>query len=931
MRKSILLILISGILSSYSFAQNVKPTSASDLNAAIEKRQEMRATSLFKNYPLRNIGPVVMSGRVSDFAVHPENPRIFYTGYASGGVWKTTNSGNTMTPVFDHVGVLGIGDLALAPSDPDILWVGTGENNSSRSSYAGAGVYKSTDGGMTWDFKGLRGSQHIGRILVHPDDANTVWVASMGALYSTNKDRGVYKTTDGGETWTKSLFLNDNTGVIDLVIHPDNPDILWAATWERNRKAWNFVEGGEGSAIWKSTDGGETWQKAVEGFPQGEFVGRIGLDVSRSNPEIVYALLDNQYQTREEVEVDDEELSSASFLEMSKDDFLSLDNRQLNRFLRQNRFPQKYTAERVKEDIQSGKYNPKALSEYLEDANSAMFNTDLIGAEIYRSEDGGSTWEKVNSYDIDRLYNTYGYYFGEIRVDPNDPEVVYILGVPFMKSTDGGKTWKVIADNQPVHSDNQALWIDPNDSEHIILGNDGGAYESHDGGENFIHHNSEPVGQFYSVNVDMDQPYNVYGGLQDNGTFVGSSSSTPNRYRPWDRIGGGDGMHVAPRPDNSDIVYVGSQYGNYSRLDRSTGDRSYITPKHDVGNDRYRYNWNTPINLSHHNPDIVYFGSQKLVRSMDQGETWSEISPDLTNNKPNGDVPYSTLTTIAESPIDFSVIWVGTDDGNVQVTRDGGANWNNVSKGLPKNLWVSEVHASVHDKATAYVSLNGYRFDDFSTYLYKTTDYGKTWRSVKGDLPNEVANVIVQDPVNPNILYAGLDHGSYVSFNDGKNWNYLSQLPNVASYDMVVHPRELDLVIGTHGRSIWIMELEPLHAVAERSDEAVTAIKPEEIRFSNRWGQQFAPYYPAFEPSVELMYYLGDEGDGQTVNIEVLNNDGETISEFSTSGDQGFNIYEWDLEVDEDGEGSDKYIQEGTYTIKFQAANSTHEVTFTVN
>ena len=925
-------VLFSAVLlicSSSLLAQPVAPFTVEEMEASIEQRAALRANSIFTNYPIRSVGPVVMSGRVTDIAVHPDNPRVIYVGYGSGGVFKTTNSGNTMEPIFDHQdGALGVGDLELSRANPDILWVGTGENNSSRSTYAGTGIYKSMDSGKTWTFSGLRGSQHIGRIVSHPTDENTIWVASLGALYSPNSDRGVFKTTNGGQTWEKTLFINDSTGIADLVIHPTNPDILWAAAWEKDRKAWNFKEGGSGSGVYKSTDGGETWTQLTNGLPSGAHVGRIGLDVSQSNPDILYTSVDNQFETKTERE-ESEGLTSADFLEMSKRNFLRLDDKELNSFLRDNRFPTEYTSASIKADVEADKYEPRALADYLGDANAALFDTEIKGLEMYRSEDGGKSWELVNSYPLEQVVYTYGYYFGQVRVDPNDPETVYTWGVPFLKSTDGGKTWVEKADNQSVHVDHHSLWINPDDSEHILLGNDGGLYESHDGGENFIHHNTVSVGQFYTVNVDMEEPYNIYGGLQDNGTFKGPSTSTGNREQPWTRIGGGDGMHVAPNPENPNIVYTGFQYGNYVRRDLESGENYRITPTHKLGEPRYRYNWNTPVNLSSHNPEIVYFGSQKLNRSFNEGKDWKAISPDLTDDLPNGDVPYSTLTTIAESPLSFNVIWVGTDDGNIHVTKDGGSSWTKVSGNLPQRLWVSEIHASKYDEGTAYASLNGYRWDNFETYLYKTTDYGQTWTSIKGNLPDEVANVIIQDPVNPSILYAGLDFGSYVSFDDGKKWHYMTNMPNVASYDMIVHPRDLELVVATHGRSMWVMDVKPLHQVAERLTESITAVKPESVRFSNRWGNQRAKWDDPTMPEVELIYFLGKSGAEQDVEIEVKDKDGTTVLNLDTQGSHGFNTLTWNL-VTEESEDGFKFLEKGSYTLSFKTGRASHDVDFEI-
>jgi photosystem II stability/assembly factor-like uncharacterized protein len=900
---------------------------------SFDQRRQMRKNSIFKEYPVRNVGPVVMSGRVTDIAVREDKPRIFYVGFASGGIFKTENNGNTMKPIFDHQGgTLTIGDIAISKADKNTIWVGTGEKNSSRSSYAGAGVYKSTDGGDTWQYVGLPGAQHIGRIITHPENPDIAWVASMGPLYSMNDERGVYKTTDGGKSWKKTLTPPDSTGVIDLVMDPQNPNKIWATTWQRFRQAWNFKEAGSGSAIYVSVDGGESWQKSMQGFPRGEFVGRIGIGVSQSNPNIMYAFLDNQEESKTPKKEKKDILTQADFLKMTRDAFLKLDNDKLNDFLRKNSFPKKYSAESVKHDVKEGKYEPKALSDYLGDANNALFDTSIKGAEVYRSENGGQSWKKINSYELEKLIYTYGYYFGEIRVSPTDPDVLYIMGVPMLKSTDGGKTWKPMAENQNVHVDHHAMWIDPADSQHLLLGNDGGLYESHDGGENFIHHNVAPVGQFYSVAVDMEKPYNIYGGLQDNGVFMGSSQGSPNDEVYWKRIFGGDGMHVAVNPQNSDIIYTGFQFGNYYRIDKSQQSTERITPKPNIGEDPYRFNWNTPIEMSNHNPDILYFGSQKISRSLDEGKTWTAISPDLTNDLPNGNVPYSTITTISESPLDFSVIWAGTDDGNIQVTRDGGSTWELVSENLPRRRWVSEVQASPHDPGTAYASLNGYRFDEFRTYLYKTSDYGKTWKSVKGNLPESVANVIVQDPVDPNILYAGLDHGTYISFNDGGNWFLVTGIPNVPAYDMVVHPRDYELVVGTHGRSVYVMDVKPLHRVAKHLSQTVLALKTENVQYSNSWGERSAPYREVNEPEVAWLYWIGDKKvHDQQISITIKDKDGKVVKELTDNADYGFNTFNWNLLVAKGkSEKPGTYLTPGKYNIIYNINGSSDSTTFEI-
>ena len=908
-------------------AQNIKPTSDQERMTAIHHRQKMRKSSIFKDYPVRNVGPVVMSGRVTDVAVVQNHPTHYYVAYASGGVFKTTNDGTTMHPVFDEQGTLTIGDIAISRADSSVIWVGTGENNSSRQSYAGNGIYRSADGGKTWIYAGLTGSQHIGRIVTSPTDPQTAWVASLGPLYSENDVRGVYKTTDGGQTWKRTLTPPDSTGVIDLVIDPKNPQRLWAATWQRFRQAWNFDGDGEGSAIYISNDGGETWKKSMTGFPSGPYVGRIGLDVCASNPNVIYAYLDNQKKVKPEKKTNKTQLTKKDFLNMSKKEFLKLDNKKLNNFLKYNGFPQKYDAVRVKNDVRHGLYKPKALAKYLGNANSREVSNSVTGAQVYRSNNGGHTWKKVNEYSLSNVVHTYGYYFGQIRVSPSNPDIVYIGGVPELKSTDGGRTWDPIGKNQPVHADKHALWIDPHNPKHLLLGTDGGLYESYDGGANFIHHNSVPVAQFYKVAVDMDKPYHIYGGMQDNGVFMGSSQSSPNDNKKWKRLLGGDGMHVAVDPKNSNIVYAGFQFGNYFRINRSTGKHTRITPEEKIGQEKLRFNWNTPIRLSPQDPNVIYMGSQYLHRSFNRGNSWRTISPDLTNEKKSqqkGNVPYSTITTIAPSPLRFNEIWVGTDDGNVQLTRDGGRSWQLVSQNLPQKRWISHIEASPHDAATAFVSLNGYRYDEFKTYLYKTVNYGQTWTSVKGNLPESVANVILQDPQYPQVLYAGLDAGTFISFNDGKKWFLLNGVPNVPAYDMVIQPRAEDLVIGTHGRSVYVANLKPIHTVAGHLDKSIIALKTKPIQYSANWGNQPVKYRPVHQPHIRWMYWIGNKkARNKPVKILIQDSTGHTVTKLKDRGSYGFNTINWNLKL-----GKNHYLGKGTYTIIYKYHGKTDTTSF---
>jgi len=939
MRKFTTLILL--VLSISAGAQ----TSVPDWEASYKARKQKEDQSILKDYPVRNIGPTVQGGRIVDIEVNLKDTKEFYVGYGSGGIFKTLNNGNTFTPIFDNVDALGIGDFALSQSDPKILYVGTGEKNGSRSTYAGSGVYKTVDGGKSWTNLGLAGTHHVSRILIHPQDNNTVWVASLGALYSNNADRGVFKSTDGGKTWKKTLFINDSTGVSDLVINPQNPKQLLAATWERTRKAWDFKGNGAGSAIYRSEDGGDTWTLSGEGFPKGKFVGRIGLDVCWTKPNVVYAVLDNQEEVREErketPKAADGKLKLADLKDMTTENFLKLDDKKLDELLKESRFPTKYTSQLVKKEIRSGKYKPQALAEYFgTDANSDLFNTKIKGAEVYRSDDAGKSWKRTHSADIDGVYFTYGYYFGELRVSPSNTEDVYIYGVPMLKSEDGGKNWVEIDSLGTMHSDHHALWINPTDAKHILMGNDGGLYQSYDKGDTWLHYNNVAAGQFYTVNVDFENPYNVYGGLQDNGVLRGSSKSVPNRSKHWEAIFGGDGMYVAPDPRNSKLVYTGFQFGNYFKLELDRGRNTRITPSHAIGEAPNRWNWRTPLILSKHNPDIVYMASQRVYRSLNKAESWESISGDLTKNKKQGNVPFSSIASLAESPVKFGLLYVGTDDGNVWVSKNGGGNWESIAAGLPADKWVSSISPSPHDEATVFVSLNGYRTDDFKTYVFMSSDYGKTWTSVKGNLPESVANVIIQDPVNANLFYCGLDNGTYVSLDAGKNWQLLNKALNVASYDMMVHPRENELIVGTHGRSVFVADVKPLQALKD-ANKAIVAYANDGIRYSERWGQKSYSWSTAYEPSTSILYYVGKPA--ATISVEILDEKSNVVRTLTATGAAGFHSVSWDLKINEvvaaPAKGKTKpaattpvlkYAGKGKYKIKFINGSESSEITFEV-
>ena len=707
----------------------------------------------------RSIGSTRHSGRFVDFAVYEKRPAVFYAALASGGLWKTENNGISFTPVFDREGVISIGDIAIDPDNPDVVWVGTGEANNSRTAYYGDGVYKSTDGGKTWRNMGLKESHHIGRIVIHPEDPDIVYVAAAGHLYSENNERGLYETRNGGRSWKRILDIKEGQrqiGVTDLVLDPSNPDIMYAATYDKVRKPWTFNAGGPGSAIYKSTDAGKTWKKLGGGLPSG-VLGRIGIDVSVSNPEIVYANIEN------------------------------------------NNVPGMLFEERY--NLMVSGIAPEGKE---------------VGDEMYRSDDKGTTWRKV-SPDGQDVGGGPAYYYQQMRIDPTDPDHVYVLGIRVWETRDGGKQWNTAFN---FGGDNHAMWIDHDDPTHIMLGYDHGMGISYDAGLNWYHPDFLPVGQFVAVGYDFEYPYNVYGGLQDNGSVKGPSSKkngAPILLEDWRTVGGGDGMYTEADPDDSRWLYIESQFGPISRLDQVTGESKSIRYQ-----EMDRFAWNAPILISPHNSKTIYHAGSKIVKSLNQGEVWTEISPDLStrdSSKMNGtgNITHCTIVTIDESPAQEGVIWAGTDDGKVWVSENGGKNWSDVTANIPghKGYWISRVEASNADAGIAYVTSNGLRNDDFVPLVWKTTDMGKSWKSIVSNLPGDESLCVIREhPRNPDLLFAGSTKAVYVTFDGGMNWNRMrSNMPNCPVEDMKIHPRESDLIVGTHGRSIFIADISFLEEI----------------------------------------------------------------------------------------------------------------------
>ncbi len=930
----------------------IKPTSPQEVSKALQSKAALTEQSLFKNIPLKNIGPTVMSGRVADLEVNPDDPTEFYVGYASGGVWHTQNNGTTFTPIMDNAPSINVGDIGIHwPSGT--IWVGTGENISSRSSYSGIGMLKTTDNGKTWERKGLDDAHHFGRILVNPNNPSEVVVGVTGHLYSPNEERGIYKTTDGGTTWQKTLYINNTTGIIDVAYAPNDFSIQYAAAWQKDRKAWDFTGNGSASGIYKSTDAGSSWVKVStkeSGFPTGEGVGRIGFAVYDS--QTVYAVHDNQFRRpkkSDEASKKTKGLTKKDFTSMTPIDFQKLDNAKLDTFLKGNRFPKEYTAAIVKEMVSKNDIRPLDLARYLGKDDPEAPDTSVIGAEVYRSDDAGKTWKKQNEKYIDDLFYSYGYVFAQVRVDASNKDKIYLLGVPIIKSVDAGKTYTSIQ-KENVHVDHHSLWVNPKKPGHLINGNDGGLNISYDDGEHWTKNNSESVGTFFAVNIDHQEPYNVYGGLQDNGVWMGAHNAKSDfawqqsGHHPWKGIAGGDGMQIQIDRRNPNIIFTGSQFGYYSRIDIEKDTRTFIKPKHKLGEEPYRFNWESPILLSTHNQDILYFGTNKLMRSMNQGDSWEAISSDLTAGEKKGNVPYGTLTTISESPFQFGLLYSGSDDGMVQVSKNGGNTWEVLSSSFNKNLWVSNVVASVHKKERVYVALSGYRLDDFSSYLYVSNDYGKTWKSIVSNIPNSPVNVIIEDPENENLLFVGTDNGLYASINQGVSWETLQNgMPSVAIHDLVIQPEAKHLIIGTHGRGIYKADISPLQLMSPIiMGKKLYVFDLEDIKHSGRWGSSWSSWMKANTPGLDLTFY---SSKADTFKAMVKTDDDIMVSDTELKADHGLNVLSFDVAFSKAGKSAylkehkaklneakdgKTYLPKGTYTIELIGNGEKETKTFTI-
>jgi len=796
--------------------------------------------SVLKNLAWRNVGPAGAGGRVVDFAVAGDWPYHIYAATGSGGLFKSTNNGVTWEPIFDRQSSNSIGDVAVDPNNPDVVWVGTGEANARNSVSWGDGVYKSTDGGKTWTNVGLKDSHHIGRIVVDPRNPNTVYVAALGHLWGPNEDRGLFKTTDGGRTWTKTLFIDQDTGFVDVAMDFFDSNTLYAAAYQVRRDG--FAGGdpgtgwGPGSGIYKTTDAGRTWKKVIKGLPTGD-LGRIGLDVSMSNPNVVYAIV--QTPT---------------------------------------------TAPREGAGGEGGPppapTGPKAMKD----------------GGVFRSDDRGESWTWMNPL------NPRPFYYSQIRIDPSNENHVFVLGTNYSVSDDGGKNFRT--ENVNIHVDHHALWIDPKSPKHMLIGNDGGIYATYDGGRTWDFMNQIAISQFYSVDVDMRKPYFIYGGVQDYCSWGGPSATRNSvgiTVSDWYKIQTGDGFQARVDPTDYTIIYAESQNGGLIRHDLKSGRNVNIKPRPKYGDPAYRFNWETPIMLSPHDPKTLYVGGNFLFKSTDRGDSWTVISPDLTTDK------VGTITGVTESPIRAGVLYAGTDDGNVHVTRDGGKTWTNITDRFPGRSgkrWVSRVVASRFSPGTAYVAFDGHRNDDYATYIYRTTDFGDTWTSIRANLPaSEPVRVIREDTKNRNLLFLGTEFAAYVSIDGGGDWTRLMQnLPTVPVADMIVHPRDPDLLAATHGRSLYIVDISPLQQLTETvlsSDAHLFNPRPA-VAFNYKVfsddqflaNKRFVAENPEYGAAI---YYYLKEAATADVKLTILDQKGTVLRELAGSKDRGINRIQWDL------------------------------------
>jgi photosystem II stability/assembly factor-like uncharacterized protein len=887
-----------------------------------------------KTMTWRCIGPATMGGRIISLAVYEADPSTWWVATASGGLLKTTNNGITFEHQFDHENTVSVGDVAVAPSDRNIVWVGTGENNPRNSVSYGDGVYKSTNGGKTWQNMGLKKSFQIGRIAIHPRNPDIVYVGALGRLYGPSEERGLFKTTDGGKTWKKVLYVDEKTGIIDLRMNPGNPETLLAATYERQRDIYDVADPmkkwGTGSGLWKTMDGGKTWKKLTKGLP-GCKLGRIGIDYYRKNPDVVFAIVESEkigmgppQVARNTVYMgitgQDARGGGAELLRVTQggpadkaglqpgDVITGLDAKPVRNYedlidqIRTHKPGDKVKVSRRRaremkvvdltltargaQGGQAGRPFAISLGGQRENVQDRQGKDGHDYGGLYRSDNGGKTWKRINSI------NPRPMYFSQIRVDPTDDRYLYVLGISLYRSQDGGKTFRPDG-GRGVHADQHTLWIDPHDGRHMLLGCDGGLYATYDRMEHWDHLNTTAIAQFYHVALDTRRNYWVYGGLQDNGSW-GGPSFRPGFTGPvnedWIRVGGGDGFTCQVDPNDPDQIYYTAQYGRMGRRNLRTREAASFQPR-----GRYRFNWSTPFLLSHHNSKIFYAAGNVVFRSLDRGNNLKPISKEITATD------RGSALALAESPKNASVLWVGTDDGFLWVTRDGGKEWTNVTKnvGLPGLRSVSSIEASRFGEGRAYVVFDGHRSDDDRPYVYATEDFGKTWKPLHGMLPKwGTTRVLREDIENPDLLYLGTEFAIWCSIDRGQTWHRLNNnLPTVAIHEIAIHPSAGEIVAATHGRSLWILDVTPLRQLTKETLASATLYKPvTAIRWladPSRGGtnRRFVGENPA--RGAALYYSL--PARAKNVSLKVVDINGKTVRDLRIAADAGLHRIPWDL------------------------------------
>jgi photosystem II stability/assembly factor-like uncharacterized protein len=878
-RKSMLLVVFLAVASGGAVA--APPAPARPAPAPTPTPAPGLDPVLLKSLKARSIGPAVMGGRVPDVALDPSDPFTFYVALGTGGLMKTSDNGGSFQGVFEDQPVAAVGAVAVAPSDPKVVWVGTGEANDRNSSSWGNGVYRSTDGGSSWTHVGLKDSKTVARIIVHPTDPGTAWVAAMGDLWGPGGERGCFKTTDAGKTWkavlTAARPYDAKVGCGDLALDPSAPDTVYAALYARQRTPWSFIygpactDGKDLGGVFKTTDGGATWRKLDKGLPAQ--TGRIGLTVHAKDPRIVYA------------------------------------------------------------EVQSDAGGTGGIDDVRSRAGG-----------IFRSEDGGESFTRVNAL------NPRPFYFSKIRVDPENPQLLYVLGFALHVSEDGGKTFREDRFGK-VHPDVHALAIDPRNPKRLLLGTDGGAYQSFNGGQSWEHLNRMAAGEFYRINVDLSDPYRICGGLQDNLNWVG-----PSRVRSeegilntdWINIGGGDGFYCVFDPVNPDLVYTESQQGSLHRMDLRSGAVKQLRPEPAEGQPAFRFHWNSPLIGSRHQKGALYLGGNRVFRLAENGERWQAISPDLSTQDPlkttavgSGAENYAVVYTLAESPVKAGLLWAGTDDGKLWITENDGGAWTDLTASLPaavKGQWISRIEAGHHDAKVAYLAVDAHRTQNYAPLAYRTADGGRSWQSIAGDLPaDHPVKVVREDPRNPDVLYAGTEFALFVTLDRGQRWAKLGSLPTVAVDDILVHPRDNDLVIATHGRSLYILDdvraLQELGAEVRSRDlhlfEPRAALAINRMPGFGDWNGS-AVFRGENPPAGAALTYWVKAYTAEPVKIAVKNAGGVPVANLTAPNGPGLHRVVWDLKPSKDllteygGQGA-LFVPAGEYTVTLTQGNAKDE------